>query len=113
MAWRSLEVITAPKCCLIESDSVESVNKRMNMNRGGDRSSDRRTGQEESLIHREFLSKSNVAEVLLAFADGGDVPTLSKHLHNELLGGVLWKTPNEHSLTPWRALPCGWGWKVC
>ena len=70
------------------------------------------TRQEESLVHRELLGESDVAEVLLALADGDDFTTLAEHLHDELLGGVLWQAAHEHCLTARRALPGGRRGKV-
>lgn len=71
------------------------------------------TRQEESPVHRELFSKSDMAEVFLAFAYGDDFATLPEDLHDELLCGVLGQTADKHRLTPWRAFPHSWRWKVC
>lgn len=71
------------------------------------------TRQEESLVHSKLFSESDVAEVFLAFAYGGDIATLSEDLHDELLCGVLRQTADKHRLTPWRAISRGWRGKVC
>ena len=71
------------------------------------------TGQEESLVHGELLSKSDMAKVLLAFADGGDIAALSEDLHDQLLVCVLWQTADKHRLTARRTLSRGWRGKVC
>lgn len=47
------------------------------------------TRQEESLIHCGLFSKSDMAEIFLAFTNSRDIATLSKDLHDELLGGVF------------------------
>ncbi|TNN71266.1 hypothetical protein EYF80_018468 [Liparis tanakae] len=70
------------------------------------------TRQEESPVHRELLSKSDVAEVFLAFAYGDDFATLPEDLHDELLRGVLGQTADKHRLAPWRAFPGGWRRKM-
>lgn len=73
----------------------------------------RLTRQKESLVHGELFGKSDMAEVFLAFAYGGDIATLPEDLHDELLCGVLGQTADKHSLTSWGAVPCGRRWKVC
>ncbi len=47
-----------------------------------------------------LLSEADVTEVLLALADGDDTSALFKHLHDELLCGVLWQTPTNTVLQP-------------
>ena len=47
------------------------------------------TRQEEGLVHGKLLSESDVAEVLLALADGDYFPALAEDLHDELLCSVL------------------------
>lgn len=54
-----------------------------------------------------------MAEVLLALSNGNDIATLSEDLHDELLGGVLWQTTDEHRLAPRRALSSGRRQKIC
>ena len=71
------------------------------------------TRQEESLVHSELFSKSDMAEVFLAFAYGGDIATLPEDLHDELLRGVLGQTADKHRLTTWGAISRGWRGKVC
>ena len=60
-----------------------------------------------------FLSKADVAEVLLAHADGIDRATLLEHLHDELLSGILRQTPHKHRLTARGSLPRGRRRQVC
>ena len=71
------------------------------------------TREEESLVHSELLSKSDVAEVLLALSDGSDIPTLAEDVRDELLSSVFRQTTDEYRLTPWRAFPRGRRRKVC
>lgn len=40
------------------------------------------TWQEESLVYCDLFSKSDMAEVFLAFAYGCDVAALAKHFHD-------------------------------
>lgn len=71
------------------------------------------TRQEESLIHCRLFSKSDMAEIFLAFTYSCDIATLSKDLHDELLCGVFRQTTNKHRLTSWGAFSCGWRGEVC
>lgn len=64
------------------------------------------TWQVNSLVYHELLTEADVAEVLLALSDGGDLPTLVKHFPDDFLCGVLWQTPHKYCLTAGRALPC-------
>lgn len=70
------------------------------------------TRQVKCLVHHELLSKADVAEVLLALADGDDLPTLLKHLHDDLLRPVLWQPSYKHCLAAWGPLSCGWRGKI-
>lgn len=72
-----------------------------------------RTGQEERLVHHVLLAESDVAEVLLALADGADITTLLEHLHNQLFCGVLWQASHKHRLAAGRALPGGRRRQIC
>lgn len=71
-----------------------------------------RTREEESLIHGGLLCKPDVTEVLLAFAYSSDIAALPKDLHDKLLVGVLWETPNEDRFTSWRTFSRGRRGKV-
>lgn len=70
------------------------------------------TGQEEGLVHCLLLGETNVAEVLLALADGDDVAALLEHLDDQLLCSVLWQPTHKHRLTARRSLSRGWRWQI-
>lgn len=72
-----------------------------------------RTGQEEGFVHCVFLDETDMAEVLLALADGTDGTALIEDLRNDLLCGVLRKTPDKHRFTTRGSFSRGWRRQIC
>lgn len=73
----------------------------------------RLTRKVECLVHHEFLTVANVAEVFLALAYGNNLTALVENFFNYLLSRIFRKSTNKDGLAPWRSLSGG-GWrKIC
>ncbi len=73
----------------------------------------RHTREVEGLVHHELLTKTNVAEVFLALADGDNLSTLVKHFFDDFFCCILRKSTNKNRLAPWRSLSHGGRRKIC
>lgn len=65
--------------------------------------------QENGRVHVVFVHEPNVAEVLLAEAERGDLAAPLEHLRDDVLGDVLREAADEHGAAARRPLARGRG----